>query len=157
LSEEFQLTQADYDRWQEASRGTFWDHLGCAIEDVSAKKVVVSLQIERHHLNLIGILHGGVHATMLDSAMGLMAMIQRPKADVVTVNLNVNYVASVGEGKIIVTAEPVHSSRKLITAQAFARKENGDLLAFGTGTFRVIDRKTGETEDREGGAAGGGN
>jgi len=140
-NEQNQITQADYDRWQNASKGTFWDHLGCEIVDVSAEKTVISLQIERQHLNLIGILHGGVHATMLDSAMGLMAMIARPTADVVTVNLNVNYVASIGEGKVIVTAEPVHSSRKLVTMQAYARKENGELLAFGTGTFRVIKER----------------
>ncbi|MEI0737597.1 PaaI family thioesterase [Paenibacillus sp. JTLBN-2024] len=64
----------------------------------------------------------------------------RPEANVVTVGLNMNYVAPTSEGRVLVTAELIHSSRKLITAQAFARKENGDLLAFGTGTFRVLEK-----------------
>lgn len=156
--DQFKLTKADYDRWQTASKGTFWDHLGCVVEEATLTKVVISLQIEYHHLNLIGILHGGVHATLLDSAMGLMAMVGRPTANVVTVNLNVNYVASVGEGKVIVTAEPVHSSRKLVTVQAYARTEKGDLLAFGTGTFRVkdlVDLNEREKETRDGGEADG--
>lgn len=135
------ISNADYERWVQASKGTFWEHLGCEIISASLKQVVIHVRIEKHHLNLIGILHGGVHASMLDSAMGLMAMLPRPTVDVVTVNLNVNYVASIGEGSVIVTAEPVHSSRKLVTMQAYARRDSGELLAFGTGTFRVLERQ----------------
>jgi len=130
----------DLERLERAAKNTFWDFIGCKIVDVSENKVVVAFDIEPHHLNLIGILHGGMHASAIDSAMGIVVMLARPGASVVTVGLNMNYVAPSSEGRVLVTAELIHSSRKLITAQAFARKENGDLLAFGTGTFRVLDK-----------------
>ena len=130
----------DLERMERAAKDTFWDFIGCKIVDVSEKKVVVAFEIEPHHLNLIGILHGGMHASAIDSAMGIIVMLARPEANVVTVGLNMNYVAPTSEGRVLVTAELIHSSRKLITAQAFARKENGDLLAFGTGTFRVLEK-----------------
>lgn len=129
-------------RWEEAAIGTLWDYLGYRMESVREHEVVVSLDIEPHHLNLIGILHGGAHAAMIDSAMGMIAMMARPEADTVTVNLNLNYVAPIKQGRVMVTAHIVHQSRKMITTQAFARKEDGDLLAMGTGTFRVIERST---------------
>ncbi|MGZ9584492.1 PaaI family thioesterase [Paenibacillus marinisediminis] len=129
-----------YSKLASAAKNTFWEYLGCNIEEISDKHVVVSLDIKQHHLNLIGILHGGVHATMIDSAMGLIVMLVRPNESVVTTNLNLNYLAPMSEGRIYVTAELVHSSRKMMTAQASARKENGELCATGTGTFRVIDR-----------------
>ncbi|WMT38906.1 PaaI family thioesterase [Paenibacillus sp. D2_2] len=123
--------------WERLSKGTFWEYLGAQVETVDDRQVVVSLEIKPHHHNLIGIVHGGVHATLLDSAMGLLAMMNRPNCNVVTTNLNMNYVAKSSSGKMIVTAELIHTSRKMITAHAFARMDNGDLCAFGTGTFRV--------------------
>lgn len=132
----------DLKRWEQAAIGTLWDYLGYKMESVSEQEVVVSLDIEPHHLNLIGILHGGAHAAMIDSAMGMIAMLARPEADTVTVNLNLNYVAPIKQGRVIVTAHIVHQSRKMITTQAYARKENGELLAMGTGTFRVIERSS---------------
>ncbi|GAB6989970.1 PaaI family thioesterase [Paenibacillus pini] len=128
------------DRLEQAAKDTFWDYLGCQIDELNDKQVTISVDIKPHHLNLIGILHGGVHASVVDSAMGLLVMLARPEVNVVTIHLNMNYVAPTGEGKVIVTAELIHSTRKLITAQAYARKENGDLLAFGTGTFRVLEK-----------------
>lgn len=119
------------------AKGTFWDYLGSQVEIVNERQVVVTLEIKPHHHNMIGIVHGGVHATLLDSAMGLLAMVNRPNCNVVTTNLNINYVAKSSIGKMIVTAELVHSSRTMITAHAFARMDNSDLCAFGTGTFRV--------------------
>ncbi len=130
----------DLEHWGKIAGSTFWGFLGCELEELSEKKIVVSINIMPHHLNLIGILHGGVHATLIDSAMGLVAMIARPQDNVVTSNLSINYLAPTERGKVIVTAELIHSSRKMITTQAFARTENGDLCAFGTGTFRVINK-----------------
>lgn len=131
--------QRSIEKWNARAANTFWDYLGCEIAEIHEGKVIVTLKVQPHHLNLIGIVHGGVHATLIDSAMGLVAMIARPHDSVVTTNLSMNYVAKAELGRIIVTAEMIHSSRKSISTQACARMENGELCAFGTGTFRVIE------------------
>lgn len=125
--------------WTKKAESTFWGWIGCEFERLSERQVVVSLDVRPHHLNLIGILHGGVHATLLDSAMGLMAMVVRPDDSVVTTHLNINYVAPTGLGRIVVEAEIAHESRKSVTTLARARTASGELLAFGTGTFRVVE------------------
>ncbi|WP_083485011.1 PaaI family thioesterase [Paenibacillus ihumii] len=130
--------QRQIEKWNAMAKNTFWDYLGCEIAELHEGKVIVILDIQPHHRNLIGIVHGGVYATLVDSAMGLVAMLARPEDSVVTTNLGMNYVAKAEQGRIIVTAEIVHSSRKSISTQAFARLESGELCAFGTGTFRVI-------------------
>ncbi|WP_433945987.1 PaaI family thioesterase [Paenibacillus sp. SN-8-1] len=132
------------ERLEQAARNTFWDYLGCRIDEIDDQMATVSFDIQPHHLNLIGILHGGVHAAVIDSAMGLILMLARPESSIVTINLNMNYVAPTQQGRVIVTAKIIHSTRRIMTAEAYARKENGDLLAFGTGTFRVLDRPVGE-------------
>ncbi|GIP46464.1 putative esterase [compost metagenome] len=123
--------------WNQAAVGSFVDYLGCQVEEADERRVVMTLDIRPQHLNLIGIVHGGVHATLIDSAMGLLAMIAKPEASVVTTNLNLNYVAKAEQGRITVTAEMVHVSRKSVTTMAYARLDQGEICAFGTGTFRV--------------------
>lgn len=130
------------ERLAEMAKGTFWDHIGAKLETVTANRAVVSLDIRPHHLNLIGILHGGVHATLIDSAMGLVAMANRPNEDVVTTNLHMHYLLPADHGALTVTAELVHSSRRTITIQGRAHNGKGELCAFGTGTFRAVERRT---------------
>lgn len=132
------ISHSKLEEWNKAAEGTFWDLLGCTIEKITESEVTAVLEIEPRHLNLIGILHGGVHATLIDSAMGLMAMIAKPEANVVTTNLNIQYVTKVESGLVSVTAQIIHISRKSVTAQAFVRNESGELCAFGTGNFRVV-------------------
>ncbi|MUG45757.1 PaaI family thioesterase [Paenibacillus woosongensis] len=138
-TEDKDALQRNIEKWNAMAQNTFWDYLGCEIAEIQEGKVIVTLDIQPHHLNLIGIVHGGVYATLVDSAMGLTAMLARPHDSVVTTNLSMNYVAKAEQGRISVTAEIVHSSRKSISTQAYARLENGELCAFGSGTFRVIN------------------
>lgn len=133
----------EVERWRHQAASTFWGLVGCEIASLSERQAVVALDIEPRHLNLIGIVHGGVYATMIDSAMGLAAMMARPQDNIVTSGLNLHYVAPTGSGRMIVTADIAHQSRKTITVQARARTEAGELLALGTGSFRVIGERKG--------------
>ncbi|SDC64725.1 uncharacterized domain 1-containing protein [Paenibacillus sp. UNCCL117] len=130
------------ERIRETASGTFWDYVGAELRTLAPERVEVTLHVQAHHLNTFGILHGGVSATLLDSAMGLVAMAARPRDTVVTTNLHLHYVAPVKQGRLNVTAEIVHSSRKLITTQGHVYDESGALCTFGTGTFRVLEKKT---------------
>ncbi|MNR34424.1 Thioesterase superfamily protein [compost metagenome] len=82
--------------------------------------------------------HGGVTSSLLDTAMGIIAMIARPEEKVVTTNLNVHFVSPLYAGRLLVTAELVHQSRKMITAQGRVEDSEGNLGTMGTGSFRVI-------------------
>lgn len=123
---------------EEMAKGTFWDELGCKFELAEGSRVVLSLEIEKRHLNGIGMLHGGVHASLLDNAMGLAAMIARPGEKVVTTNLNLHYLSPLFPGIVTVTAELVHQTRKIITAQGKIEDAQRLLGSWGTGSFRVI-------------------
>lgn len=127
-----------FEQLNEAASSTFWGYLGCKLEDITQHKAVISLDIQPHHLNLLGIVHGGVYASLLDNVMGLTAMAARPEQQVVTTNLNIHYMATIREGKAIATAELVHQSRKIITIQGTVADEHGAVCAMGTGSFRVI-------------------
>ncbi|THF77522.1 PaaI family thioesterase [Cohnella fermenti] len=130
-------------QWEEKGRSTFWGLVGCEFVAFEGREVVVSLLIEPRHLNLLGIVHGGVHATLIDSAMGLAVMRDGPEESSVTTNLNLHYVAPIREGRVTVRAEIVQRTRKSVHTIAHVRGEDGELLAFGTGSFRIVERKPG--------------
>jgi uncharacterized protein (TIGR00369 family) len=125
-------------RWEELGSRLFWGHLGFRLEEWSDRSVTVSADIRPELLNLGGLLHGGVHASLIDTAIGMLIMIARGEENIVTTNLNMHYLASRSEGRVLATAEIIHQSRKSITAQGFVRSEDGERLAFGTATFRIV-------------------
>ena len=122
---------------EQAAEKTFWGHIGARLVTYSADRVVATLEMKPHHLNLMGILHGGVTASLVDSAMGVAVMAARPDQAAVTTNLNIHYLASVKGGTIRVVARTIHATRKMITADASVYNDQDELCAYGTGTFRI--------------------
>ncbi len=72
------------------------------------------------HLNPLGTVHGGLLATMLDSAMGCAVQSVLPAGHVyTTVQLDVKYVRSppLGRGRILAEGTVVHAGRRTATAE----------------------------------------
>lgn len=127
-------------RMAELAEPTFWGYLGCEFIGMDEGKVTIAIDAKAHHLNPIGIVHGGVLSSLLDNAMGIAAMAQRPQEKVVTTNLNVTFVSPLHAGRLLVTAEVVHQSRKMITAQGRVTDAGGNLGTIGIGSFRVTSK-----------------
>lgn len=126
------------ERLQQMAKGTFWELLGCELESVEQGRVTVTLHVEDHHLNTIGILHGGVHASLLDNTMGIAAMLARPNEKVVTTNLNMHYLSPLQKGIVQVTGIIVHQTRKIITTQGEIHDEAGRLGSWCSASYRVV-------------------
>ena len=98
---------------------------------------VMHMEIEPQHTNVYHFAHGGVLATLLDTAMGLAAA--GVGRQIVTMNMNVSYIHSISVGeKAIATAKIVHSGHNTMVADAQVRNANGDLIAQSTGTLYVV-------------------
>lgn len=126
------------DRVARLAETTFWGYLGCRLVSVEREKATIALLAEKHHLNLIDIVHGGVLSSLLDNAMGVLVSAARPYEKSVTTNLNVTFVSPLHAGELLVTAEMVHQSRKMMTVTGKVTDAAGKLGTIGTGTFRVI-------------------
>jgi uncharacterized protein (TIGR00369 family) len=97
----------------------------------------MEMDVERIHLRHGGLVHGGVVATLLDTVMGVASYSVAPKkADVVTMQLNVNMTGSARLGdRIVAEAECVHSNRRMAVMQGTLRNGDGKLLATGSATM----------------------
>jgi len=92
--------------------------------------------------NTVGILHGGVHALLLDTALGASGChtgTDTPARRSVTLNLNVSFLA-VPRGKLLLAeGRRVGGGRKIYFAEGTVRDDTGLDLARASGTFRYID------------------
>ena len=119
---------------------TFSKHIKSRVEEVGPGRARLYIDVEDYHLNGNGTLHGGVHASLIDHAMGI-SVLALVGVRTATVEMNVHFLGAVGSGRITCHAEVVHRTRRMATAEAKVYDEEGNLVAMGTGAFRVFEKK----------------
>lgn len=119
---------------------TFSRHIKARVDEVEPGSAVCHVDVEDVHLNGNGTLHGGVYASLMDNAMGLSvaALVGLRTA---TIGLDVHFLGAVREGRIVCSAEVVHRTRRIATVEARVRDGEGNLVALGTGTFRIFEKR----------------
>ncbi|MBT2687903.1 PaaI family thioesterase [Bacillus sp. ISL-47] len=92
--------------------------------------------------NPLGILHGGITATVIDSAMGTLASSLLPEGfGAVTTQLNVHYL-SVGKGDYVTCRANIdHKGTKSMVLSADVFRADGRKIAQATGSFFIIEKK----------------
>jgi uncharacterized protein (TIGR00369 family) len=58
-----------------------------------------------------------------------------------TIEMNVHFLGAVNSGRIICESEVLHRTRRTATAEAKVHDAEGNLVALGTGAFRVFEKK----------------
>lgn len=125
-------------RMAERAQETFWGLLGCEVARTESSKAAISLDILPMHLNLLGIVHGGVLMSLMDNAMGLVVMLNTANERTVTANMNTHFLASGQDGQLLCEAELIHRTARTMTLLSQVKDEEGRLLAWGSGTYRLL-------------------
>ena len=109
---------------------------GLRAEPVSSEKgrATWRLIVAEQHLRTHGILHGGVVATLLDTAMGrAVSTLCRDDQSAVTAQLNVNFIRPSWSGETLtITGEVQHAGRQTAVARGEIRTAAGALVATGS-------------------------
>ena len=127
-------------RLDTAGRMPFLEHLGVRILEAAQGRGRLEVVVRAEHLRDVGILHGGMSATLLDSVMGMSAASVAPPGHyVVTVQLNMNFIRPAWEGEhLVATGEVTHSGRQTAVARAEIRTAGGILVSSGSATFLSV-------------------
>ncbi|MEQ0564224.1 PaaI family thioesterase [Amycolatopsis sp. NEAU-NG30] len=115
--------------------------LGMELTDVERGRVSFTLATVPDFANPLGTVHGGIAATMLDSAMGCAVHTTLPAGvGYTTLELKVNYIRSVATDGQTLTAEGtvIHSGRSTATAEGRVLDGKGKLVAHGTTTCLIL-------------------
>ncbi|MBU2962060.1 PaaI family thioesterase [Citreicella sp. C3M06] len=89
--------------------------------------------------NRQGIPHGGVHATLIDSAMGISGCWTGDaelRMTSLTLSLNVQYIGKAQGSRLICEAHLTGGGRSIYYAEATLTDDLGTLVAKGTGVFK---------------------
>jgi|TARA_B100000959_G_scaffold9332_1_gene9433 acyl-CoA thioesterase len=113
--------------------------IGLDITDFSEGRCIVECTIREDHLNMGGAVHGGIHATILDTSMGGTLVSTLPKKEwCATAQLDISYINSVGVGtRLIASSEVVRRGRNLAHVEGRLIAEDGTLVATAKGTWAV--------------------
>ena len=115
--------------------------LGMWISEVSEGRVVFALEAAEYHYNPLGTVHGGVLATLLDSAMGCAVQSTLSAGtSYTTLELKVNYLRPVTTktGMLYCEGKVIHVGGLIATAESRLTDAGGKLYAHGTTTCMVL-------------------
>lgn len=118
----------------------FAGHLGIELVEVALGTAKAKMEIKEHHLNGLGILHGGALFTLADFVFGIACNTHH--VEVVAVNANISFLKAVSKGVLYAEAEEVSITAKMGTYLATVKDETGEVIAVFQGLgYRKQSRK----------------
>jgi acyl-CoA thioesterase len=128
----------------ERRRSPFSAHIGAEMEELREGYARLSLVVQPQHTNPLGVMHGGVVTTMMDSALGAALGALRgeeagrnPHA---TVEMNASFLAGARPGdRIVVEGRVLRLGKTIAFGEAEVRRGD-ELIAKGRLTFAIRNR-----------------
>jgi uncharacterized protein (TIGR00369 family) len=115
--------------------------LGMWIEELSEGHAVFAVEPAEYHYNPIGTVHGGLAATLLDSALGCAIHSMLPAGTgYTTLQLNVNYLRPITDktGVVYSTGNVIQVGGRVATAEGRLTDADGKLYAHATTTCIIL-------------------
>jgi acyl-CoA thioesterase len=118
----------------------FGKHLGIEPLEVGEGIARIRLPFRKELTNPAGKLHGGVIATVADSAMAMaVGSVLGEPARHSTVKLEIKYKAPVTSGEIIAEATIQRRKQSVFLGEAVIKDGNGQIVAIAKATFMVMN------------------
>ncbi len=114
--------------------------LGMRLGDISPNEAVVEIEMRDDLQQPSGVLHGGVTATLIDTAMAFAVRTYLTDTEpTATIDLTIHYLRPHLEGKAICTARVVRPGKRIFTVSAEVHNEVGKLIATGLSTYTRLE------------------
>jgi uncharacterized protein (TIGR00369 family) len=116
--------------------------MGFSIVELGEGRVIFAVTPAEYHYNPIGVVHGGVAATLLDTVMGCAVQSKLPRGRAyTTLDVQVRYLRplTVQTGRVLGLGVVVHAGGRIATAEGRITDEAGRLYATGTCSCLLFD------------------
>jgi acyl-CoA thioesterase len=119
------------------NKASFFKTISMEITSVDKRGSVIQIKTSRKHRNSWGTIHGGIVASIADSACGTSVWPHLKQNEIVaTISLHVEYIAPVTPGDMITArGKIIQQSRKLARAEAILRNQDEKVIAKAYATF----------------------
>jgi uncharacterized protein (TIGR00369 family) len=115
--------------------------LGFTLDEVEEGRAVFGVEPAEYHYNPIGMVHGGVAATLMDSAMGCAVHSRLPAGvGYTTLEMKINLLRAItlDTGPVRCEGTLIHLGRTTALAEAKMTDASGRLLAHATSTCMLL-------------------
>lgn len=120
------------------NQSPYFKLLSMFIYDIGIGYSLVEVDVENKHLNPFGGIHGGVYASIIDTAAYWAIYCElEENAGLVSLDLKVNNLAPIKSGKLIVKGRRIKFGRTISLAEAVVTSQEGKILAQGTSTLML--------------------
>ncbi len=127
---------------EKVNTSPFPSHLQMKLHAISLDQATVKLETAQCHLQPFGIVHGGVMATLIDTATFWSVFLRLPEdVGLVNIDLKLNYLKSIASGTMTAEGRCIRAGRSINYAEASVKDNEGHLIAHGTSTLMVLPGK----------------
>ena len=124
------------------NKGPFFQLLNIKICELKCGYSYIMVKLEEKHLNPFGTIHGGVYASIIDTAAYWAAYCEVDEhAGYTSIDVSIHNLSMVNRGNIVVEGRSLKVGRSLCLCEAQAIDENGRLLAYGTSKLMMLKGK----------------
>lgn len=120
----------------------FYRLLNMKIEEVRENYARLSIKIDKKHIQLLNTVHGGVIASLADSAAAWAIFGSNGLNGVpVTVEMKINFLKPVKSGKLVAEARNIHEGSRIFVSDVEVKNGKGDLIAKSLITYYLLKNK----------------
>lgn len=113
--------------------------IGMRLVDIRPDEATIAVDIRDDLRQPSGVLHGGVTATLIDTAMAFAVKTRlAPEEFTATIDLTVHYLRPHTAGTASCTAKIVRGGKRIFTVSADVMNEEGKLIATGISTYTRV-------------------
>ncbi len=125
------------------SEQNFVESLGIMPRGFIDDHYVIELEVTPQHLNVGGIVHGGVICSLLDTALArsFFLTVSKERLSAATLEMKVNFLGSTKEGTLKALGRVVNTTKRTAYVEGVVENEQGKLLAKGSATMMLFEEK----------------
>jgi uncharacterized protein (TIGR00369 family) len=120
--------------------------IGYTLRNRATSYAELELTVEPKHLNRLNVPHGGVLATLIDTATGIAVALSKGPDQIVpavTISLSMQFLGQAKLGDVLIaTARHIAGGRTIAYGTAEVTTEDGRPVARGDATFRILSQKS---------------
>mgnify|MGYP002640088224 FL=1 len=122
------------------NQGPYFKHLSMPVKEMGMGYSIVELKVGNEHLNPFGGIHGGVYASVIDTAAYWAAYCELQEGiGLISIDLKIDYLAPISDGIITTKGRSIKIGKSMCLAEATATDGNGKWLAHGTSKMMVTE------------------
>ena len=116
----------------------FVEHMSMEMTEIGIGYSTIAAEIRKIHMNPFGGLHGGVYASLIDTAAYWSAYCDLQEENgLVSIDLKVDFLAPVIDGKVIAKGRRIKAGKSIFLCEAGMFDADDKMLAHGTSKLMV--------------------